>query len=318
MRLADAPHGIAQLTQLAAACAWGPRTLILDEPLAGLAPSEVEHAASILAKLKSSGVSIVLIEHQPRFVFALCDEVTVLAAGEVVATGPGRRRARERAACARCISANDGATRSSCRGLRAGYGRYDVLRDVDLHVAPGEAVGLLGPNGAGKSTLLRAVMGLVKHRSGGLSIAGTDVIRMPAHKIARGYAALVPEGRRLFVDQPIEDNLLLGAFHLRRDKARVAELLESVYGLFPVLRDVRTRHAGALSGGQQQMVAIGRMLMSDPTRVFARRAVARARADRDRRGCRGVGAPARRRDARSWSSSSESTLRCACATGSTS
>jgi branched-chain amino acid transport system permease protein len=88
VRLGDAPHGIAQLTQLAAACAWGPRTLILDEPLAGLSPSEVEHAASILAKLKSSGVSIVLIEHQPRFVFALCDEVTVLAAGEVVATGP--------------------------------------------------------------------------------------------------------------------------------------------------------------------------------------------------------------------------------------
>ncbi|HET7128045.1 MAG TPA: ABC transporter ATP-binding protein [Gaiellaceae bacterium] len=151
------------------------------------------------------------------------------------------------------------------RGLRAGYGRYDVLRDVDLVVAPGEAVGLLGPNGAGKTTLLRSVMGLVKHRSGSLAIAGTDVIRMPAHKIARGYAALVPEGRRLFVDQPIEDNLVLGALHLRRDKGRVAELLESVYTLFPVLRDARKRPAGALSGGQQQMVAIGRMLMSDPT-----------------------------------------------------
>jgi branched-chain amino acid transport system permease protein len=88
VRIADAPHGVEQLTQLAAACAWGPRTLILDEPLAGLSPSEVEHAAAILAKLKASGVSIVLIEHQPRFVFALCDEVTVLAAGEVVASGP--------------------------------------------------------------------------------------------------------------------------------------------------------------------------------------------------------------------------------------
>jgi branched-chain amino acid transport system permease protein len=88
VRVADAPHGVAQLTQLAAACAWGPRTLILDEPLAGLSPSEVEHAAEILARLKASGVSIVLIEHQPRFVFALCDEVTVLAAGEVVASGP--------------------------------------------------------------------------------------------------------------------------------------------------------------------------------------------------------------------------------------
>jgi branched-chain amino acid transport system permease protein len=87
VRMADAPHGIAQLTQLAAASAWGPRTLILDEPLAGLSPKEVDHAAAILTKLKASGVSIVLIEHQPRFVFALCDEVTVLAAGEVVATG---------------------------------------------------------------------------------------------------------------------------------------------------------------------------------------------------------------------------------------
>jgi branched-chain amino acid transport system permease protein len=87
-RMADVPHGVEQLTQLAAACVGGPQTLILDEPLAGLSPSEVEHAATILAKLKSQGVSIVLIEHQPRFVFALCDEVTVLAAGEVVATGP--------------------------------------------------------------------------------------------------------------------------------------------------------------------------------------------------------------------------------------
>jgi branched-chain amino acid transport system permease protein len=87
-RVADVPHGVEQLTQLAAACIGGPQTLILDEPLAGLSPSEVEHAATILARLKSQGVSIVLIEHQPRFVFALCDEVTVLAAGEVVASGP--------------------------------------------------------------------------------------------------------------------------------------------------------------------------------------------------------------------------------------
>jgi branched-chain amino acid transport system ATP-binding protein len=149
-------------------------------------------------------------------------------------------------------------------GLHAGYGRYDVLRDVDLTVGPGEAVAVLGPNGAGKTTVLRSIMGLVKHRRGEISIDGVDVSRLPAHKIARGHAALVPEGRRLFVDQPIEDNLLLGAFRLRRDGDRVEELMESVYALFPVLRDVRRRPAGALSGGQQQMVAIGRMLMSDP------------------------------------------------------
>jgi len=148
--------------------------------------------------------------------------------------------------------------------LRAGYGRYDVVRDLDLFVEEGEAVALLGPNGAGKTTVLRSIMGLVKHRRGSIRIAGEELVRMPTHLIARGRAALVPEGRRLFLNQSVEDNLLLGALHLRRDRRRVRELLESVYELFPLLRDVRARPASALSGGQQQIVAIARMLMSDP------------------------------------------------------
>ena len=148
--------------------------------------------------------------------------------------------------------------------LHAGYGRYDVVRDMSLHVAEGEAVGLLGPNGAGKTTVLRAIMGLVKHRRGAIRVAGTEISRLPTHRIARGHAALVPEGRRLFLDQSIESNLILGAFHLRREPDRVQTLLESVYGLFPILRERRERPAAALSGGQQQMVAISRMLMSDP------------------------------------------------------
>jgi branched-chain amino acid transport system ATP-binding protein len=148
--------------------------------------------------------------------------------------------------------------------LYAGYGRYDVVRDLNLHVAQGEAVALLGPNGAGKTTVLRSIMGLVKQRRGVIEVGGRDVARMPTHRISRGHAALVPEGRRLFLNQSIEDNLVLGALHLRRDRRRVADLLASVYELFPVLHDVRARPASALSGGQQQMVAIGRMLMSDP------------------------------------------------------
>ncbi|HEY7603549.1 MAG TPA: ABC transporter ATP-binding protein [Gaiellaceae bacterium] len=148
--------------------------------------------------------------------------------------------------------------------LRAGYGRYDVVRNLDLTIAEGEAVALLGPNGAGKTTVLRAIMGLVKHRRGSIRIGGEELVKMPTHLIARGRAALVPEGRRLFLNQSVEDNLLLGALHLRRDRRRVRELLESVYELFPLLRDVRTRPSSALSGGQQQIVAIARMLMSDP------------------------------------------------------
>jgi len=148
--------------------------------------------------------------------------------------------------------------------LFAGYGRFDVVRDIGLRVARGEAVALLGPNGAGKTTVLRAIMGLVKHRRGTIRVGDTDVSALPPHRIARGLAAIAPEGRRLFLDQSVEDNLMLGAFHLRRDRKGVQKLLESVYALFPVLQNYRTRRSSFLSGGEQQMVAIGRMLMSDP------------------------------------------------------
>jgi branched-chain amino acid transport system ATP-binding protein len=148
--------------------------------------------------------------------------------------------------------------------LYAGYGRYDVVRDVSLRVAEGEAVALLGPNGAGKTTVLRSIMGLVKHRRGAIRVGGAELSSMPVHKIGRGYAGLVPEGRRLFVNQSVEANLVLGALHLRRDQERVRRLLGSVYELFPVLRGYRDRPASSLSGGEQQMVAIGRMLMGDP------------------------------------------------------
>lgn len=148
--------------------------------------------------------------------------------------------------------------------LFAGYGRFDVVRDVALKVGQGEAVGLLGPNGAGKTTLLKAVMGLVKQRRGAIAVGGRDVSSLPAHRIARGLAAIAPEGRRLFTDQSVEDNLRLGALHLRREEPKVEALLESVFRLFPVLREHRRRQSAFLSGGEQQMVAIGRMLMSDP------------------------------------------------------
>ena len=162
------------------------------------------------------------------------------------------------------MMARAGTSALEVSALFAGYGRFDVVRDIAFHVGEGEAVALLGPNGAGKTTVLRAIMGLVKHRRGRIRVGASDVSALPPHRIARGLAAIAPEGRRLFLDQSVEDNLLLGAFHLRRDKNRVQALLESVYKLFPVLRDYRRRRSSFLSGGEQQMVAIGRMLMSDP------------------------------------------------------
>jgi branched-chain amino acid transport system ATP-binding protein len=149
-------------------------------------------------------------------------------------------------------------------GLSAGYGRFDVLHDISVSVAGGEAVALLGPNGAGKTTLLRAIMGLVKQRRGQIVVGGVDVSRMPVHRIASGHVAIVPEGRRLFLEQSVEDNLRLGGLHLHRDREATDRLLRSVFELFPVVERYRNRPATALSGGEQQMVAIGRMMMSDP------------------------------------------------------
>jgi branched-chain amino acid transport system ATP-binding protein len=148
--------------------------------------------------------------------------------------------------------------------LSAGYGRYDVIHDIDLHIAHGEAVALLGPNGAGKSTLLRAIMGLLKHRGGHILVNGTELISMAPHKVASGFVALVPEGRRLFKGQSVEDNLRLGGMRFRRDQGRVDELMRSVFDLFPVVERYRSRPSTSLSGGEQQMVAIGRMMMNDP------------------------------------------------------
>jgi branched-chain amino acid transport system ATP-binding protein len=148
--------------------------------------------------------------------------------------------------------------------LTAGYGRYSVIHDVSLHIAKGEAVALLGPNGAGKSTVLRAIMGLIKHRQGQIRVSGTDLIKMAPHHIAKGHAALVPEGRRLFAGQSVEDNLRLGGMRFRRDQKKVDELLATVFELFPVVERYRSRPSTSLSGGEQQMVAIGRMMMNDP------------------------------------------------------
>jgi branched-chain amino acid transport system ATP-binding protein len=148
--------------------------------------------------------------------------------------------------------------------LSAGYGRFNVVHDISMHINNGEAVALLGPNGAGKTSVLRSIMGLIKHRTGSIVVGGTDVSRMPAHKVATGHAALVPEGRRLFLNQSVEDNLRLGGMRHRHDAARVNELMNSVFELFPVVERYRARPSSALSGGEQQMVAIGRMMMNDP------------------------------------------------------
>lgn len=147
--------------------------------------------------------------------------------------------------------------------LEAGYGEARAVAGVTLTVAPGEIVALLGSNGAGKSTTLKAVAGLVRPRAGTIRWEGSDLARVRAHLIVERGLVLVPEGRRLFGTMTVEENLELGAFAPRARAVR-ADGFDRVYTLFPVLRERRRQAVHALSGGQQQMVAVGRALMSHP------------------------------------------------------
>ena len=152
------------------------------------------------------------------------------------------------------------------RNVDAGYGALTVLRRASLHVNPGEIVTIVGANGAGKTTLLRTVVGLVRARGGEVLFDGQAVGRLPTEKIVALGCSLVPEGRQVFAPMEVRENLLLGAHvqHVRGNRHEVARDLERVYGLFPILEKRARQLAGTLSGGEQQMLAIGRALMARP------------------------------------------------------
>jgi branched-chain amino acid transport system ATP-binding protein len=149
------------------------------------------------------------------------------------------------------------------RQLSIAYGDAPAVWDVSLEVGPGEVVAVIGPNGAGKSTLVNTIAGLQPARSGALRFGGVDLRAESRHLVCRHGIALVPEGRRLFGRMSVEENLEMGCYRGEARRARAASL-EHVYGLFPILRERRRQLAGSLSGGQQQMVAIGRALMARP------------------------------------------------------
>ena len=148
-------------------------------------------------------------------------------------------------------------------GVDALYGRIRALRDVTISVDQGEVVALIGSNGAGKTTTLRTISGLMHPPSGTITFAGQDISRTPAHEIVGLGICQSPEGRRLFPRMQVLDNLRMGAF-LRKDKDGVQKDMERVFELFPRLKERITQLAGTLSGGEQQMLAIGRALMSKP------------------------------------------------------
>ena len=151
--------------------------------------------------------------------------------------------------------------------LTAGYGKIDILHDVSLHVRPGEIVGVIGPNGAGKSTAFKTIVGFLPPRSGRVLFDGESITGLRPDLVLRRGLAYVPQGRIVFPQMTVLENLEMGAY-IERDGARIAAALERVFALFPILDERRRQKAGTMSGGEQQMVAIGRALMTSPRLIL--------------------------------------------------
>ncbi len=163
-------------------------------------------------------------------------------------------------------------------GIHAGYGATTILHGISLNVQAGEVVTIVGANGAGKTTTLRTVAGLIKPTAGRITFEGRDITRLPAHEVVDLGITLIPEGRQLFADMTVHENLLMGAYRAEA-RAKQKDTLDQVLSLFPRVRERLSQSAGSLSGGEQQMVAIARGMMARPRTPDVRRALVGSRAD---------------------------------------
>ena len=275
--------------ELARALALQPRLLLLDEVAAGLVAHEIDEITHLIASIQArgvatvpGGVTIVLVEHVQAVVHALAERVIVLDWGRKIAEGTPRQIAKnpdvitvylgteqeKPALTGEQIPAMKPAVSSSpllsTRQLSVDYGKLRALRSVDFEIRAGEIVAVVGANGAGKTTLTQAISGLVPISEGKVLLDGKDITTSAAHQRARQGIALCHEGRRLFREQTVRENLELGAAYASRSSTPFEERLGRVYELFPVLKERAGSLAGRLSGGQQQMVAIGRALIAEP------------------------------------------------------
>ena len=268
---ADLPHVDRRLVEIARALATRPAVLLLDEPAAGLSRADKEELAQLLARIARSGIAVLLVEHDMAIVMGISDRVVVLDAGTPIANGTPHEVQENPAVRAAYLgsTASRPAFRSAIAGnalleigqLEAGYGAEPVLKGIDLRVNAGELVAVLGANGAGKSTLMRAISGLHRPVKGQIALEGRDLGTLRAHRIVSHGVVLVPEGRQVFPEFTVRDNILLGA-HLRKHVADAE--IEALLDRFPRLRERINQRAGLLSGGEQQMLALARGLISQP------------------------------------------------------
>jgi branched-chain amino acid transport system ATP-binding protein len=267
------PHVDKRLVEIARALAIRPAVLLLDEPAAGLDDADTEKLGRLLTAVARIGIIVILVEHDMQLVMSVSDRVVVLDAGAKIADGTPAEVAANPAVLKAYLGAEKSLDRSRktapARGetvlsvvkLGAGYGAVNVLHDVDLSVEQGGFVAVLGANGAGKSTLMRALSGLSRPVSGEIRLGADAIEALPANKIAARGLVLVPEGRQVFPELSVVDNLRLGAYARAGDvEAQVQAFLDR----FPNLEARRNQRAGLLSGGEQQMLAIARGLMANP------------------------------------------------------
>jgi branched-chain amino acid transport system ATP-binding protein len=269
-------HVDRRLVEIARALATSPQALLLDEPAAGLSREDKAQLAALLLRIAAAGIGVLLVEHDMELVMGISQHIVVLDAGQRLAVGdvaaiqadPAVRKAylgealvpSESKAARHAVPA-DAPEVLGVGALVTGYGASPVLYGIDLRVKRGELVALLGANGAGKSTLMRSLAGLHRPVKGGIHLEGTELTGLPAEQIVARGLVLVPEGRQVFPELSVRDNIRLGAFLDSRD---VDARLESMLQRFPRLRERLHQRAGLLSGGEQQMLAIARGLMSQP------------------------------------------------------
>ena len=286
-------HVDKRLVEIARALAMKPVFLLLDEPAAGLSKEESKQLGILLRDIARSGVGVLLVEHDMSLVMEVSDCIHVLEAGRLIASGTAFEiQNNERVAKAylgegeidfknleqnssdesstfhsnelikqELNVAEDRSVNLSIYNLNASYGAAPVLNNVNLSVSHGQSVSILGPNGAGKSTLMRSIAGLHPQKVGHIKWLGKEIGDLPAHIIAGFGLTLIPEGRQVFSELSVDDNIRLGAFSR---KSISEKEISDLYAIFPKLLKLRGQAAGSLSGGEQQMLAFARGLAAKP------------------------------------------------------